>query len=97
MSAYSDPSLPEDLPAPSAELAMMRVVVEAYLATIPRKRAIKQLQLMAELLTQSAATDANVLPFRLKHDRDATMEARRKALAWFRHVLPAWMSALDAD
>lgn len=87
----NDPT--ERLPAPSAEIVLIRVALSAYLSTVSKKRGDALLRTMAELLT-SEETLSQLLPIRPAADHVAVSRARRGALAIFRALLPTWLAVV---
>lgn len=83
----------EILPPPSAELVLIRVFVEAFLETAPRKQARAFMRVAAGILADEASL-ALTFPIRPKSDAAKTADARRKALAQFRALLPVLIARL---
>lgn len=86
----------ERLPAPSAELVLIRVMVSAYLATAPRRRAEAFLRHAATLLENEESVSL-LLPIRPPTQHSALSKARRQAVAMFRELLPALVASMAAD
>lgn len=86
-------SKPEDLPAPSAELVLWRVAVEAFLDTMPRKKGEAFLIRMGELLASEEAV-SNILPIRPDSETEMVQAARVQAVAMFRQYLRVFMARL---
>lgn len=83
----------QDLPAPSAEIVLIRVFVQAYLATTSRRRADAFLQHAAGILEDEESVSL-LLPIRPSWQHGAVARARRGAVAIFRQVLPALIASL---
>lgn len=83
----------EELPAPSAELVLLRVLVQAHLATAPRRRGEAFLRVVSEILSTEERVTL-LFPTRPKSQQSAVTDARRKAMAQFRQLLPAFISSL---
>lgn len=88
-----------DLPAPSPELVLVRVCVEAYLATAhvkPRQRARAFLRVASTILADEESV-ALTFPIRPSADARAVTEARRQAIAVFRQYIPVFMARLPDE
>lgn len=93
----ADP-LPE-LPAPSAEMVLIRVFVQSYLATAhvkPRLRARAFLDAAARSLADEESI-ATLLPIRPARDHAAVAEARKQAIGIFRQLMPAFVAKLPSE
>lgn len=89
----------ESLPPPSAELVLIRVFVEAYLATAhekPRRRARAFLDASASIL-QNEETVALVTPIRPAAEHAKVTEARKQAAEMFRRLRPIFLAKLPPD
>jgi hypothetical protein len=85
-----DPLLRTELPEQSAELTMLRVLVEAHLATVSRKRGEAYLRAVVLTLEREEELSA-IVPIRGAR-RQGAVTARREALAWFMMHLPVWLA-----
>ncbi len=83
----------ELLPAPSAELVLIRVMVSAYLATAPRRRSEAFLRQAAKLLENEEAVSL-LLPMRPPAQQAELSRARREAVAMFRQLLPVLIASV---
>lgn len=84
------------LPAPSPELVLWRVSVEAFLSAASRRRAERFLRLMADRLATEEGL-ASVFPIRPDSDRAALQQARREAVALFEKLLPVFLASLPPE
>lgn len=90
---------PEPLPAPSAELVLIRVFVTSYLATAherPKKRAEAFLSEAARLL-ESESSVALLLPMRPPSQHSELSKARRQAVTLFRQLVPTFVASLPGE
>jgi hypothetical protein len=90
-----EPTTRDEIPAVSAELLLLRVLVEGYLATAPRKRGEAFLRHVAQTLATEEELSA-IVPIR-DMNRQAMSQARRGALAAFRACLPTWLARLPRE
>lgn len=83
----------DDLPPPSPELVMLRVLLEAHLATLPRRKAIRFLEAANELFEQH---DQLRNAYRLRADAcdGQVQEARRLARNWFDRLVSVYLRRL---
>lgn len=91
-----DASASEELPAPSAELVLIRVMVCSYLATSgerPKRRGAAFLSEAARLL-ENEDTVALLLPIRPASQHAELARARRRAVTLFRQLLPTFVASL---
>lgn len=98
MSAFREPSKPEDLAVPSADRALVSALVEAFIATRPKPEAIAFLQKTAQILADREERDNVVVRLR-KNDRErqlAEAKANREATAMFRQMLEGCIARLNA-
>lgn len=89
-------SPPEELPPPSAELVLIRVMVEAFLvsADLPKgKRAFGAVRVASEILA-TEETVAALFPVRPRSQQAAQARARRQAIAMFREWTPLFAARL---
>lgn len=89
-------SAAELLPPPSAELVLLRVAIEAFIATAPRKRSERFLKLMAQTLAREENL-SGLFHIRPMSDRAAVQRARRQASAMFEAYLPVWLAGIPGD
>jgi hypothetical protein len=94
---FDEPSMPEDQPDPTVELALFRVFIEAYVSLLPRDEALTYLRRCAQIIT--ARDDmANIVPIR-KSERskmEAAQLINRKTVAAFRRVLEGCIARVQA-
>lgn len=83
----------EELPAPSAELVLYRVTMQAFLRNMKRKDADEFLRELCETLASEDAV-SQVIPLRGPGRYSDVQRARRGAVAIFRQYLPIFLSAL---
>lgn len=91
--------LPEDtapLPAPSPELVLFRVHVEASIAVMGRKKAERYLRVMAETISAEESL-AEVLQIRQTGQQARVRAAHREAAALFRRYLPLFIARSQGD
>lgn len=86
----------EPLPSPSAELVLIRVFVQAHLATAPRKQAAAFLRHVATLL-ENEESIARLLPIRPCAQHGEVTRAQRGALALFRRYVPSFVAAMQRE
>lgn len=84
---------PDDLPPPSAELVLLRVVIESHLATAPRKRAERYLRTITEKLAAEENLSA-VFQIRPTAQHEEVRRARRQAALMFERLLPIFLARL---
>lgn len=87
------------LPAPSPEMVLIRVFVQAYLSSAhekPRRRARAFLEAATRTLADEESV-ATLLPIRPKHERSAVAAARKEAIALYRQLLPAFIATLPPE
>lgn len=88
-----------ELPPPSAELVLIRVFVQASLATAhekPKHRA-RALLARASSILRDEETVALLLPIRSASERASVTRARREALAMFRQLMPTFVAELPPE
>lgn len=96
MSVDLTPTEAEILPLPTAELVLLRVLAQAYLATVSRRRAEAFLRRASELLADEASVAA-LFPIRPREGVTALNKARREAVGVFRVLLPAFVAAVPRE
>lgn len=96
LSAELRESEPEALPAPSAVLVLIRVLVQSYLATCGRRRAEAFLRYASELLADEESI-TQLLPLRPASQHAEVTKARREAVALFRRYVPAFIAAMPRE
>lgn len=90
-----DPSSNEEQPEPSAALSFVRVMSEAYVATLPKREALRFLSECASIFAGMEEAQ-NVIRIR-RRDRDKQQAvADRQALAAFRRMLEVCIARLNA-
>lgn len=92
-------SEPDELPCPSAELVLIRVMVTAFLKTAhmkPRSRAREFVRIASDLLADEESA-ALVFPIRPASQQQHAARARRQAVAMYRQYLPVFMAALPHE
>lgn len=87
---------PGELPEPSAELVMLRVLVEAHVASMPRKKSERFLRMVAEKLAEEEALSA-VFHIRPQTQRARLRISRRQAAEWYRCWLPTFVARMRDD
>jgi len=75
-----------NLPKPSPELVLLRVLLESHLETMPRKKRLQFVRHVMDIIQAEAAME-HIVSFRPKSDGPATAQARTQALAWMRHTM----------
>jgi hypothetical protein len=93
------PSVASDMPAPDVSLVLMRVFLEAHLATAhekPARRARAFLSMAARSLADEESI-ATVMPIRPSSEHAAQAEARRQAIAWARQMMPVFLARLPKE
>lgn len=93
MPAHLEPTSKDELPTPSAELVLSRVIVEAWLRTVTRKEGAAFLQNLAGVIGDSEEMAAVVPILRTEAGR-AKARAEREALAALRQMLPVFIATL---
>lgn len=83
--------MPDDLPAPSAALVLLRQFVQAYLTTCSRKKAAAILEAL-RVISEEEEAAAHVLPMKASPRAHAHAKARLQAAALFRESLPVFMA-----
>lgn len=96
MPALLDPSTRDELPDPSAPLVISRVIVEAWLRTVPRRTGAMFLENLACVLSNQEEM-ACVVPIRRTDSGIAAARAEREALAALRQMLPVFIATLPKD
>lgn len=89
-------SLPSDVPVPTAEMILLRVCISAYLADLPKSKAQRYLQRVAEALANEEAM-SSVVPIRPSPQQAQLDRARRRAIALFRMCLPIFLACMGLD
>jgi hypothetical protein len=89
-------SAPEELPAPSAEIVLIRVFVQSYLATVSKRRGEAFLRHAADLLATEESL-SGVTPIRPPKSQPAVTRARMQALALFRQYLPTLIASVGTE
>lgn len=92
MPTLLDPSVEDELPAPSAAHVISRVIVEAWLRSVDRKEGRRFLENLGAVL-ETQEDLAHVVPIRGPRAQQAA-QAEREALAAIRQMLGVWMSSL---
>lgn len=83
----------EDLPAPTAASELVLVFAEAFMVTMPPKKADRWLRQVAVILARRASLSAT-LPLRASPGHTEAMRVQRETLALFRHALPALLAGV---
>lgn len=81
------------MPAPSAELVLVRVMIESIIDVAGKKKGERLLTAMAERLSHEERLCA-VLKIRPATDDAAVRRARGDAMVWYRQCLPIFMARL---
>lgn len=84
------------LPPPSPAFAAMRMLVQAHLRTIGRRKAERYLRELAALVANEESIRL-LFPTRPKHERAAQQSAQDEAAAWIRQMLPELTRSLPPD
>lgn len=92
--AEMPPSLAGDMPAPSAELAIMIIWGRAFMLSMPPKRRRAFMRSVVETMAELEET-ANVVRLRGREHDAAVAMTRRQARAWVRAALAGYFQ-LDA-
>lgn len=82
---------PEELPAPSAEMVLLRVLAEAFLATSTPKRARAFMNVATSILADEESLSL-AFPIRPASRQPEITKARRGAVAMYRQLLPTLMA-----
>lgn len=88
--------VPGELPEPSAEMILLRVFAEAYVATNSRRKGEKFLRFVAAKLADEE-NFAAVFPIQPTPTWGAARRAQRQAVGQYRAWLPALLSRVDVD
>jgi hypothetical protein len=72
-----------ELPPPSAELILIREVIDWHLASLPRREAARAREQLAERFAKLDSI-GRVIVIRPRPQHAAVARARRQAAAWFR-------------
>lgn len=99
MSAFNEPSSPEEIPAPSALGSLVSAFVEGWVATHPKEEALAWLRATAQVLADRTDKASVVIRLR-KKDRDAAKlqaAADLQAVAMFRQMLEGCVARLLPD
>jgi len=84
---------PVELPAPDPALVLLRVFIEAHLATVSRRKGERFLRLIAEKLASEESL-AEVFAIRPHPKRAEIQRARRQAAELFGVYLPTFVAVL---
>ena len=82
---------PEEMPAPSAELILIRVFVEAFLATSTPKRARAFMSVATSILADEESVSL-AFPIRPTQRQPQLTRARRGAVGLYKQLLPTLMA-----
>lgn len=85
-----------DVPEPTAEQVLLRVLVEAHIATVPRRRGEKYLRTVAEKLA-GEENFAAVFQIKPSPHASAARAARTQAAEMYRRWLPVLLARLNDD
>lgn len=85
--------VPTELPDPSPALCALRMLVQAHLRTIPRRKGARFLDALAAIV-ESEESVRVMFPARPRHQRVAISTAQDEAAAWLRHVMPELVRSL---
>lgn len=89
-------SVPAALPVPSAEMILLRVMVQAHLSTVSKRRGEAFLRACADILATEDSI-ALVVPIRDAGAHADIAVARKHAIAMFRGYLPTLIASLPKD
>lgn len=87
---------PQTLPAPSPELVLWRVSVEAFIAMQSRRKGERFLELVAEKLAAEANL-AEVFRLRVSAEHEAMRRAHREASVAFQRLMPIFLARLPEE
>jgi hypothetical protein len=88
--------LPETLPPTSPELAAMRMLTQAFVRSVGRRRAERYVRELATLIDTEESVRL-LMPVRPKEQRAAQAVAQQEAVAWLRQVLPVLMASIPPE
>lgn len=83
----------ESLPAPSAEIVLLRVFAEAFLTVMPRRKAERFLRVVSEIMATEESVSL-VLPIRPASQSGEIRRARREAMSLYKQLLPTFVARL---
>jgi hypothetical protein len=89
-----EPTQRDDFPAPSHETVLLRVMVCAYLAGLPKREAERYLRRIAEALASEESL-LSISLLRPPPEQAEVNKARRQAIAVFRRYLPLFLACLE--
>lgn len=96
MTAFDEPTKPEEVPAPTADRALLSAFAEAYVATHTHAESLAFLRATAHILADRDEKASVVVRLR-KRDRElaqADAIANRQAVALFRQMLEGCVARL---
>lgn len=83
-------------PSPMPAVAIMRMLMQAHLRTIGRRKAERFLRELATIVENEESIRL-LFPTRPKHERAAQAAAQDEASAWIRQMLPELMRSLPPE
>jgi hypothetical protein len=84
------------LPAPSAELEVLRKFMQAVIRATPKRRAERLIRELATIVANEESVRV-LLPNRTSSQRRAQTDAQDQAAQWIRQELPMLLSSLPPD
>jgi hypothetical protein len=85
-----------ELPAPSAELVLLRTGAQAVIRTLGRKKGEKFLREWTALLADEDSVSL-LFPARGASERASVYVAQRQALAWMRQAMPTLLATIPPE
>lgn len=89
-----DPTTADEMPEPSAALAFVRVMAQAYVATLPKRQAMEFLAECASIFAEMEDA-SNVVRIRRRERDKLEAVANRQALAAFRRMLETCIARMN--
>lgn len=86
----------DPLPASSASLSALRMMAQAFLRTVGKRKAEKFIRELA-LIVAKEETVRTLMPTRPAHQRAAQERAQDEAAQWVRLVLPMLLSSVPDE
>lgn len=84
------------LPPPSPAFAVLRMLVQAHLRTMGRRKAERFLRELSAIVANEESIRL-LFPTRPKHERVAQADAQDEAAAWIRQMLPELIRSMPPD
>lgn len=86
----------DEMPAPSAELVVLRTGAQALVRALGRRKGERFLREWAQLLADEESVRL-LFPTRPAADRAAVSVAQRQAVAWLRQTMPVLIATLPPE